>query len=266
MRRRTPLLFACAPLLVANVACSDDSPPTASLTQDVADTAAASSSPASNDPPQTTDPDIDATDVSSISDAFDLEAGTYYFDPDGDPSTPLRVTFNIAAPGWTSWDGTAKLEDYGYALFTVALVSNVVREGCTDHRPLDPAVGPTVADLATALTELSPFEVTAPPSEVSIDGYSGQHLQLTIPLDIPSTGVGDDRLFSECDDQSMHSWMWSDTDSFFGYNGEPGRTEEFWILDVDGTRLMISTNTSPETPAETLAELQAVFDSMQIET
>jgi hypothetical protein len=263
MRRLTPLLLACAPL-VGVVACSDETPSTLSRASDSARATADAPTPVTD--PDTTDATQDITDVSGVSDAFDLEPGRYFFDPDHDPSTPLRVAFDITAPGWTSWDGAAKVEDYGHALFTVVLASNVVRDGCTDHRPRDPAVGPTVADLVAALTDLAPFEVTAPPSDVSISGYSGQHLQLTVPADFPSSGVDTERVFTECDEQALHSWTFPAGDAFYGYNGEPGRTEEFWILDVDGTRLVVSTNTSPDTPTETLTELQAIFDSMQIVT
>ena len=53
---------------------------------------------------------------------------------------------------------------------------------------------------------------------------------------------------------------------YHGYNGpEPGLTEDFWILDVDGTRLVLEFNTSPDAPAEAVAERQAIFDSIQIE-
>ena len=117
-------------------------------------------------------------------------------------------------------------------------------------------MGPTVDDLATALSQLSPFEVSAPPSAVTMFGYSGTHLQLTVP----------DVTFSDCSDDTLQSWIdpMSGT-ALYGYNEEPGRTEDFWILDVDGTRLVIETTSSPDTPAEDLAERDAIFDSTRIE-
>jgi hypothetical protein len=53
-------------------------------------------------------------------------------------------------------------------------------------------------------------------------------------------------------------------DAFYGYTG-PGYTEEFWILDVEGTRLMITAGQSPGSPPEDLAERQAILDSIRIE-
>ena len=50
---------------------------------------------------------------------------------------------------------------------------------------------------------------------------------------------------------------------FVGYG--LGDTEEFWILDVEGTRLMIEANWSPDSPRRDVAEVRAILDSIQIE-
>lgn len=210
-------------------------------------------------------PPTTARDVLSLGDFQALEPGMYSVDPDLDPATPLRVEYQVTGEGWESWGGAAKSYGSGHLLLTITTITNVVRDGCLDHSPLDPPVGPTVTDLATALTQLPPFEVTAAPSDVTMFGYTGKHLQLTVP-NLPFTGTGDDRLFSECQDDSLHSYFFpTPGDSFYGYNGEPGRTEDFWILDVQGTRLVIVKNSSPETPPQDQAELDAMFSSIQIQ-
>jgi hypothetical protein len=53
-------------------------------------------------------------------------------------------------------------------------------------------------------------------------------------------------------------------DPFYGYTG-PGYTEEFWILDVEGTRLVIAAERSAGSPPQALAEQQAILDSIRIE-
>ena len=110
--------------------------------------------------------------------------------------------------------------------------------------------------------------MTSPPKDVTIYGYRGKHLQLTVP-DLPLEGEGDDRRLTGCVDGNLKSWVAAiDTepgDAFYGYNGEPGRTEEFWILDVDGTRLVIEANWSLASPRKDLAELRAILDSIRIE-
>jgi hypothetical protein len=126
-----------------------------------------------------------------------------------------------------------------------------------------------VDDLATALSNLAPFRVTSPPKDVTIYGYRGKHLELTVP-DLPVEGQGDDRSFAQCVGGNLKSWVAAidaaeEGDAFYGYNAEPGRTEEFWILDVEGTRLMIEANWSPDSPRKDVSEMRAILDTIQIE-
>ena len=196
-----------------------------------------------------------------------LEPGTYFIDPDGDASTPLRVTYEIAADGWSQWIGAAKFSEVGHTGLSITTVTNLVGDGCLDHLRADPPIGPSVDDLATALTDLSPFEVTSPPTDVTIYGYSGKHLVWTVP-DLPVEGEPGDQRFTGCQGRQLMSWVaFIDTvngDGFYGYTG-PGYIEEFWILDVDGTRLMIAAETSPDSPLQDIAERDAILDSIQIQ-
>lgn len=147
-------------------------------------------------------------------------------------------------------------------------MATLVRHGCRDHSWAAPPVGPSVNDLATALVDLSPFRVTSPPQDVSINGYDGTHLELAVP-NLPIQGEGGDSRFTECVDGNLKSWVGAtDTaeegDAFYGYTG-PGYREEFWILDVEGTRLMIASGRSPGSPPDDLVELRAIVDSIRIE-
>jgi hypothetical protein len=195
-----------------------------------------------------------------------LEPGTYFIDPDADPSTPLRVVYEVPAEGWSMWIGAAKSSHDGHVGVSITTVTNLVDHGCRDHSTADPPVGPTVNDLATALSNLAPFKVTSPPKDVTIYGYSGKHLELTVP-DLPVEGQGDDRSFTQCVGGNLKSWIAPEAlgGAFYGYNAEPGRTEEFWILDIEGTRLMIETNWSPDSPRKDVAEMRAILDTIRIE-
>lgn len=195
-----------------------------------------------------------------------LEPGTYFIDPDADPSTLLRVVYEVPVEGWSMWTGAVKFADDGHVGVSITTVTNLVRHGCRDHSWADPPVGPSVDDLAAELADLAPFRVTSPPKDVTIYGYGGKHLELTVP-DLPVEGQGDDRRFTECMEGTLQSWIAPEAlgGAFYGYNGEPGRTEQFWILDIEGTRLMIEANWSAVSPRKDVAEMRAILDSIRIE-
>jgi hypothetical protein len=124
-----------------------------------------------------------------------------------------------------------------------------------------------VEDLASALADLAPFVLTSPPKDVTAYGYDGTHLELTVP-DLPVEGSGDARRFTGCEGGQLKSWVapfdTTPRDAFYGYT-DSGYTEEFWILDVEGTRLVIAAERSPGSPQSDLAELRAILDSIRIE-
>jgi hypothetical protein len=219
---------------------------------------AGTSSPESD--PSPSPPVQDVMKVADMGSFAALEAGTYFMDPDLDPSTPLRVVFDISADGWEQWPGAVKFAGNGHVAVSITTVTNTVRHGCRDHSRAVPRVGPSVDDLATALADLAPFRVTSPPTNMTIYGYRGKHLQLTVP-DLPMAHPG----FAGCAGGNLHSWIAPALGgSFFGYTG-PGYTEEFWILDVEGTRLMIAAERSPDSPSADLVEQRAILDSIRIE-
>jgi hypothetical protein len=256
MRRPITTLLCAGALLMTGVACSDDEQPNASK----------STSTTTAESTTTTSPEREdgAKNIRKFGIDDKLEPGTYFIDPDEDSATPLTVTYKVSG-GWSGWVGAAKFNEKGHTAVSIVTVDNLVTEACHDPAPQDPAVGPTVDDLATALSKLSPFELTEPPTDVTLLGYKAKHLKITVP-DLQVTGSGDTAEYTDCVDGNMHSWIDSSGEPFFGYNAEPGRYDEHWILDVDGTRLLISINSSPAMPPEDLEEARAIIDSIQFET
>ena len=207
-------------------------------------------------------------EVAELGSFAPLAPGTYFIDPDLDATTPLRVLYEVEADGWSQWLGAVKFVEGGHVGVSITTVTNVVRDGCLDHSRPDPPIGPSADELATALANLAPFEVTTPPTDITAYGYPGKHLELTVP-DLPMEGSGDDRRFADCVDGRLKSWVDPDSeryagDAFYGYTG-PGYTEEFWIIDVEGTRLMIAAERSPDSPPEAIAEMRAILDSIRLE-
>ena len=221
-------------------------------------------------PPETPSPTGEPSPTPTIQDIMEiegffapLEPGTYFIDPDADPSTPLRVVYQVPVEGWRQWLGATRFAGDEHVTVSITTVTNLVRHGCRDDSPADPPVGSSVDDLATALADLAPFQVTSPPEDVTVYGYSGKHLELTVP-DLPVAGDG----FAGCVGGDLHSWFSPNHDqgdnAYFGYEG-PGYTEEFWILDVEGSRLVVATQRTRDMPAGYIAELRAILDSIRIE-
>jgi hypothetical protein len=203
-------------------------------------------------------PDDSIPDVLGPSGRSELERRTYWVDPDVDACTPLRVLFTIPADGWLAWTGSYKPEEGAEedrrVGVSIVSVTNLVVDGCTDHNLADPPVGPSVDDLAIALADLEPFVLTSPPTDVTIDGYTGKYLELALP----------EMAFGECVGGEVISWDAPVLSyPFHGYL--PHLIEEFWILDVQGSRLVIVANRVPDSAPDDIAEMRAVLDSIQIE-
>ena len=73
-------------------------------------------------------------DVKEIEYFAPLEPGTYSIDPDLDPSTPLRVEYDIPAKGWSRWIGAWKVSDDGHVGVSITTVTNLVATGAETIR------------------------------------------------------------------------------------------------------------------------------------
>ena len=197
-----------------------------------------------------------------------LEPRTDFIDPEG--TLPPPSAWSTRFPSGDGRSGSERpssptMDTSGVSITTV---TNLVRHGCRDHSWADPPVGPSVNNLAAALGDLGPFRVTSPPKDMTIYGYSGKHLELTVP-DLPVEGQGDNRRFARCSTAPSRVGSRSSTQPKGGrvlrLNGGPGHTEDFWILDIEGTRLMIEANWSPNSPRKDLAEMRTILDSIRID-
>ena len=178
----------------------------------------------------------------------ELEAGKYRVVAEG-----------VAAATITVPDGWSNIQNFGVGKesspdgYAAVLVwppgdfANVYLDACQWQDGQTP-VGPTVDDLATALDNQAQHGEGSP-IDVSIDGYSGKMIELTVPSDID---------FADCDDGEFRSWDGR-------YHQGPGQVDQIYILDVAGQRLVIVTHFLPGTSEADLAERQAIVDSIQID-
>lgn len=192
-----------------------------------------------------------------------LEPGDYWIDHDRDPATSLRVDFTIADPGWEPIIGAFKeVGEDNYVAVLVAAVTKVASAACADTEWL-PA-GATAEEIATGLADIDGFVTREPLTEVTAFGYDGYHLILEIPEgDYYQPGQG----FTGCDDPTTPGGSTFDGwegPTFSRYYQRPGQIVELWVLDVEGSPLMIESNQFLDSPEEDIAQLLAVLDSIVV--
>jgi hypothetical protein len=177
-----------------------------------------------------------------------LSAGTYAL-----RSFPVGITFEVPA-GWISCSDSEVEQSVCHQATATSLsiavsfliVDDVVADPCSPDK-LDPPVGPSVADLVTAISGLDGFKATAPVN-VTVDGFSGEQFTVAAPTT------------TACD---LKTWATVDRTNGVG----PGEINLLDVLDVDGTRVVIAGAYHPENPAvaEDLAAIQQIMASVHIE-
>jgi hypothetical protein len=191
-----------------------------------------------------------------------VPAGTYLWPADR-VTTPADITFTVPA-GWTSRYGIPNKDRGGPGEIAVGdwMADNIYTDPCQwKGALLDPPVGPTVDDLATALVAQKAWNAT-PPTDVTLGGYPAKRIERSIPADL-------DR--ASCDGGVMRTWAVLGDDPVNApvdtenLGLHPGQLNVTYIVDVDGDRLIIDTWHMPGTSAADLAELDAILASMRIE-
>lgn len=117
--------------------------------------------------------------------------------------------------------------------------------------------GPTVDDLAKALGDRPVRKATAP-IDVTVDGYAGKYLEWSVPADAE---------FSKCDtDAGTHYFeSWIGPGDGDRYQQGPGQLDRLWILDVDGSRLVIDGFSMVNSTPEDIEQLMSVIKSIKFE-
>jgi hypothetical protein len=165
----------------------------------------------------------------SITFTFEMPNGWHQFEGNGPP--------------WIDGNGPPDGASVWFYSPGASLYSDVCRPPNDEEAP-DIRVGPTVDDFVTALVEHPSLDVTAP-VDVTLAGYSGKYVDLTIPDDI-----------SDCD-------QYKPIDGHIYAQG-PSQRWHIWVLDVDGVRVLVESNDFPGTDAQRLGEIDAIIESLEI--
>jgi hypothetical protein len=152
------------------------------------------------------------------------------------------VTFTMP-DGWTNIGWGLVKEDPAFGLLSME-VRNTYTDSCPSVA-LDPPVGSAWADLPA-------FDATAP-TDITVDGFDGKHVEFTVP-DYDEVECPDGE-FMLLQDNSGQDGYWAQA---------PNQHHQLWILDVDGTRLVIAAFWYPDTPAQERADIDRILSSIQI--
>ena len=156
-----------------------------------------------------------------------------------------QITFNVPN-GWTKNAVPSVVwTDNSEARVAFGDVSQLNQDPCQPELGLvEPVIGPTVDDLANALAAIPGVQVRT--ADVALSGFSGTRVDVTAPPE-----------FGDCIELGGEAQL--NTTSPF----EPG-VHTFWILDVDGTRVVLHGVARTLATESQSAALQAIVDSIQI--
>jgi len=191
-----------------------------------------------------------------------LEPGTYLMSNVDQPiRTPVRFTFTVPA-GWSAAPDDLYIGKHtgaGELGFDVFPVTHVYTDACHSEGALT-AVGPTVDDLVTALTNQANSDATTP-VDVQLGGYPAKFISMSIPTDLDT---------ATCRYPGVLIQIWAD----------PGETDFFAlpvdastinplsgvsIVDVDGKRVVILSGHTSTASAADIAELESIIGSIRFQ-
>jgi hypothetical protein len=183
------------------------------------------------------------------------QAGCIEAGPEDDS---IRITFTLP-DGWTGIEGWAvvpTVESYsppGGAWLLFMRGGWLYSELCAGPGP-DIPTGTTVDEFVTALVDHPDLDVTSP-VDVTLAGYSGKYLELRAPANTTTDELGPDP--SGCN----YYFVWEPGI----YAQGPNALWRIWVLDVDGVRMVVRSDSFPGTTPQVQSQLQAIVDSIQIE-
>ncbi len=173
----------------------------------------------------------------------EIEPGTYFVDEiDGSPAPRMIAT---VGSGWINYasSGGWAIINHGIGTMGFSRPDRVFADACLRSGGFHPGPVTTVDGLIAALSEQGGWADVGTPSEISIDGYAGKAFQRTAPTEFPNCEQfgGATRLSDGGAHPSFSSWEGGDAISVY----EPGETETLWVLNIDGTVVLINAGVWP---------------------
>jgi hypothetical protein len=188
-----------------------------------------------------------ARDCQAVAYDRNLAAGCWAIQARGLPASPL-AELDLPA-GFTGndawvWANADKEDEWG--AITLVSVGPVYPDPCA--RAGNPSkVGPSVEDFARALAAQKVVTTTTP-IPVSLDGHEGVYLEVSVPAGFRlSSCPGEELILWEAGEESPG------LDASF--------VSRYWVLDVDGQRVVLVVNTKPHATDATVARFTRIAES-----
>jgi hypothetical protein len=178
-----------------------------------------------------------------------------------EPSDDDHIRVTVTVPdGWAGAGGTIMraVENNsppGGAGLMFSRGGQLYSKACNGTPPPDVPTGTTVAEFVAALVDHPDLDVTDP-VDVTLAGYSGTYLELRAPANTATDS--DNPKAGEC----AGYFVWEPGI----YAQGPNHLWHIWVLDVNGTRVVVRSDTYPGTTPVVQAQLQAIVNSIRIES
>jgi hypothetical protein len=113
----------------------------------------------------------------------------------------------------------------------------------------------TFPDIWVEALEAQRYTTTSHVAPVTLGGYDGIYVELNAPKNLDFSTCREDRLtIFETTKQGRNHWI-----------AAPGTVERYWLLDVDGERIVLTGAVTPETTDSQLEQLTQVVESVRFE-
>ena len=195
-----------------------------------------------------------------------LEPGTYVAHPFGEPNRGMSFTFDVPSNSWEAHSdpgnmiGIVKVPTIDGVGLGFLLVDSLNGDPCKWDGSLDNvAVGATVDDLVAALTISDDYEVSEP-QNVTLGEHSGKKVVITMPATLQ------DRTVSDGPQPGCHSGayrIWN-AEGWDIYAQGPQHHWETWVVDVQGTTVVMMMTYFDDTDAGRVGELRTIAESVVI--
>jgi hypothetical protein len=191
---------------------------------------------------------------------------------------PVQITLDIASSGWVALpelDALSKDDDsldppqsVGAALAAWAWPAgtgfDVYGDPCHWSTTIPETPATTPDEIAAGLAAQASRDATTP-MDVTVGGYAGKAITLHVPMSYEVPNATREEEFAACDARIFGTYgLRGGTEPERSQQG-PGQIDDLWILDVDGSIVILDAMYGPAVPAELVDELRTLSESATFE-